>query len=75
MKPIKTEVLPGERAAIHAKLDEILRGGDVMEIILVLCLLLELRPFSRRKASKRKRAAGLLAAQNQRVLDAPQKHP
>ena len=57
MRRTKTEVLPGESVAIHAKLDEILRGGDPAEVLLVIWLLLELRPLSRRKASKKERAA------------------
>jgi hypothetical protein len=52
MKGNKATVLPGERAALHAKLEEILSRGDTAEIILVVWLLLELRPISRRKASK-----------------------
>jgi hypothetical protein len=53
-RSLKTEVLPGESLAIHAKLDDILSDGDVDEILLVLCVLLELRPFSRRKPRKTK---------------------
>jgi hypothetical protein len=50
----KTKVLPCENAAIHAKLEEILRGGDRAEIILVVWLLLELRPLSLQRAAKKK---------------------
>jgi len=54
MNRLKTQVLPGESAAIHGKLDEILCGGDTAEILLVLWLLLDLRPFSRHKHRKKK---------------------
>ncbi|HUJ93411.1 MAG TPA: hypothetical protein VLW46_00450 [Candidatus Bathyarchaeia archaeon] len=54
MSRLKTQVLPGESAAIHAKLDEILCGGDTAEILLVLWLLLDLSPFSRHKHRKKK---------------------
>ena len=53
----KTPVHRGERVAIHAKVDEILSGGDPAEILLVLWLLLGLRPLSRHKACKKQRAA------------------
>lgn len=49
----KTPVHRGERVAIHARLDEILSGGDPAEILLVIWLLLQLRPLSRRKAQKK----------------------
>ena len=54
MKGEKVSLLPDERAAIHAKLGSILKGGDPAEILLVIILLLALRPPSRRKAHKKK---------------------
>lgn len=54
MRTMKTKVLPGESAAIHAKLDEILGDGDSDEIFLVLWVLLGLRPLSRHKGRKKK---------------------
>jgi hypothetical protein len=47
-------ILPGERAAIHKKIDEVLRGGERLEITLLVQLLLELRPISRRQVSRSK---------------------
>ncbi len=55
MKSDKVSLSPDERAAIHAKLGSILKGGDPAEILLVIILLLALRPPSRRKAQKKKR--------------------
>lgn len=54
MKKERRSVRRGERVAIHAKLDEILSGGDSAEILFVICLILELRPVSQRKAAKKK---------------------
>ncbi len=54
MKGEKVSLLPDERAAIHAKLGSILKGGDPAEILLVIILFLALRPPSRRKAPKKK---------------------
>ncbi len=55
MKSDKVSLFPDERAAIHAELGSILKGGDPAEILLVIILFLALRPPSRRKASKKKR--------------------
>ena len=55
MKSDKVLLFPDERAAIHAKLGSILKGGDPAEILLVIILLLALRPIPQRKASKKKR--------------------
>ena len=55
MKSDRVSLFPDERAAIHAKLGSILKGGDPAEILLVIVLLLALRPASRRKAPKKKR--------------------
>jgi hypothetical protein len=65
MRTIRTKVLPGESAAIHAKLDAIIRGGDPVEILLVVCLLLDLRPLSRHKATKKKRQPARLPLKTQ----------
>jgi hypothetical protein len=54
MKKDKISLFPDERAAIHAKLGSILKGGDPAEILLVIILLLALRPTSRRKVPKKK---------------------
>jgi hypothetical protein len=54
VKSDKVSLFPDERAAIHAKLGSILKGGDPAEILLVIILLLALRPIPRRKASKKK---------------------
>ena len=54
MKSDKVSLFPDERAAIHAKLGSILKGGDPAEILLVIILLLALRPIPRRKAPKKK---------------------
>ena len=54
MKKAKISLLPNERVAIHAKLGSILKGGDPVEILLVMILLLALRPIPRRKAQKKK---------------------
>lgn len=54
MKKDKISLFPDERAAIHAKLGSILKAGDPAEILLVAILLLALRPFPRRKATKKK---------------------
>jgi hypothetical protein len=54
VKSEKVSLFPDERAAIHAKLGSILKGGDQAEILLVIILLLALRPLSRRKAPKKK---------------------
>ena len=61
MKSDKVSLFPDERAAIHAKLGSILKGGDEAEILLVIILLLALRPPSRRKAQKKKRQPKQLA--------------
>lgn len=45
-------VLPGERAAIHSKVDEVLHGGEQREISRVVHLLLELRPLSQQKVRR-----------------------
>ncbi len=55
MKSDKVSLFRDERAAIHAELGSILKGGDPAEILLVIILFLALRPPSRRKASKKKR--------------------
>jgi hypothetical protein len=55
VKSDKVSLFPDERAAIHAKLGSILKGGDQAEILLVIILLLALRPPSRSKAQKKKR--------------------
>jgi hypothetical protein len=55
VKKDKMLVFPDERAAIHAALGSVLKGGDPAEILLVIILLLALRPPSRRKAPKKKR--------------------
>jgi hypothetical protein len=54
VKSDKVSLFPDERAAIHAKLGSVLKGGDPAEILLVIILLLALRPPSRRKAQKNK---------------------
>ena len=54
MKSDKVSLFPDERAAIHAQLGSILKGGDPAEILLVIILLLALRPIPRPKASKKK---------------------
>jgi hypothetical protein len=54
VKSDKVSLFPDERAAIHAKLGSILKGGDPAEILLVIILLLALRPPSRRKVPKEK---------------------
>jgi len=54
VKSDKVSLFPDERAAIHAKLGSILKGGDPAEIVLVIIVLLALRPPSRRKAPKEK---------------------
>jgi hypothetical protein len=54
VKSEKVSLFPDERAAVHAKLGSILKGGDQAEILLVIILLLALRPLSRRKAPKKK---------------------
>ena len=50
----KTAISPDDHSAIHYKLNEVLRDGNRKEIVRVIDLLLELRPFSRRKAPKKK---------------------
>ena len=55
MKSDKVSLFPDERAAIHAELGSILKGGNPAEILLVIILFLALHPPSRRKASKKKR--------------------
>ena len=54
MKTHKVPLCTCTRAAMHAKLGSILKGGDPAEILPVTCLLLMLRPPSRRKSSKKK---------------------
>ena len=54
MKNEKVSLFPDDRAAIHARLGSILKGGDPAETLLVIILLLALRPVPRRKASKKK---------------------
>jgi hypothetical protein len=54
VKSDKVSLFPDERAAIHAKLGSILKGGDPAEILLLIILLLALRPLPRRKAPKKK---------------------
>jgi len=54
VKSDKVSLFPDERAAIHAKLGSILKGGNPAEILLVIILLLALRPLPRRKAPKKK---------------------
>ena len=54
MKSDKVSLFPDERAAIHAKLGSILKGGDPAEILLVIILLLALRPNPQRKTPKKK---------------------
>jgi hypothetical protein len=54
MKKDKMVLFPDERAAIHAKLGSILKGGDPAEILLVIILFLALRPVRASKAPKRK---------------------
>jgi hypothetical protein len=54
VKSDKVSLFPDERAAIHAKLGSILKGGDPAEILLVIILLLALRPLPRRKPPKKK---------------------
>ncbi len=53
MKKEKISLSPDERVAIHAKLGSILKAGDPAEILLVAILLLALRPFSQRKATRK----------------------
>jgi len=55
VKSDKVSLFPDERAAIHAELGSILKGGNPAEILLVIILFLALHPPSRRKASKKKR--------------------
>jgi hypothetical protein len=54
VKKDKMLLFPDERAAIHAELGSVLKGGDPADIFLVIILLLALRPPSRRKAPKKK---------------------
>jgi hypothetical protein len=54
VKSDKVSLFPDERAAIHAQLGSILKGGDPAEILLLIILLLGLRPLPRRKAPKKK---------------------
>jgi len=54
VKSDKVSLFPDEREAIHAKLGSVLKGGDPVEILLVIILLLALRPLPRRKALKKK---------------------
>jgi len=54
VKSDRVSLFPDERAAVHAQLGSILKGGDPAEILLVIILLLALRPPSRRKAQKKK---------------------
>ena len=55
MKKDKITLFSDERAAIHAKLGSILKGGDPAEILLVVILLLALRPAA--QSLKKERAA------------------
>jgi len=54
MKTHKVSLCTCTRTAMHAKLGSILKGGDPAEILPVTCLLLVLRPRSRRKVPKKK---------------------
>jgi len=54
MKAHKVSLCTCTRAAMHARLGSILKGGDPAEILPVTCLLLVLRPPSRRKSPKNK---------------------
>ena len=54
MKSDKVSLFSDERAAIHAQLGSILKGGDPAEILLVIILFLALRPPSRRRVQKKK---------------------
>ena len=54
MKKDKISLFRDERAAIHAKLGSILKGGDAAEILVVIILLLALRPNHDAKPKKKK---------------------
>jgi len=54
MKTHKVSLCTCTRTAMHARLGSILKRGDPAEILPVTCLLLMLRPPSRRKSPKKR---------------------